>query len=373
MRYLIKLVSAALLVTTSGGALGEAASTLPSPRTAVIRVAAVARAAGLAGEIMVVDANGQSAGTVMGLADHSRGTRHRRGQRWLWASVTKQVTAVLVMQEVEHGRLELDASVGRYLPAYAGRNITLRQLLQHQSGLPNPVDTPVDGDDVQTFYRETGTAIGDAQRARGFCAGAVKRAPGGKFEYNNCDYQVLGAVLQAVTGKQYGALVEKRIAQALGIKTLREAADGALGGGADVTGYSGGKLYPAINIATAGAAGALVGSANDLATFDRALMNGRLVSAKSRATLWAGNPKLGYEGLGVWSFPALLKGCAKPVNLIERRGDFGGTQARNIIAPDLNRALIVFVNDDAIDFGEIWQGKGLSYDLLASAFCQAAR
>ena len=343
----------------------------PATQMQVHRLA-VARAEGLAGEFMIVDANGDMQATVLGLADRGRAIPHRQGQRWLWASITKQVTAILVMQEVERGRLAIDAPVGRYLDSYAGRPVTLRQLLQHQSGLPNPSDTPVDAEDVQSFYRETGPSIGDAARARGFCAGAAKRIPGGEFEYNNCDYQVLGAVLEAVTGQRYDKLIMQRIARPLGLRTLRVAADGVPGGGAFAIGYTAGKPYPSINIATAGAAGALVGSARDLAMLDRALMNGRLISTASRAALWSGNPKLGYQALGVWSFPASIKGCGKPVDLIERRGDFGGTQVRNIIAPTLGRALIVFVNDDASDFGEVWQGKGLSHDLLAAAFCPPA-
>lgn len=369
MPHMIKSAIFAVLAATAGAADAKPDVNVPTAKEAMTNVVAVARAAGLAGELMIVDAKGDTQAAVLGLADRGRALPHRQGQRWLWASVTKQVTATLIMQEVERGRLALDAPVGRYLDPYAGRPVTLRQLLQHQSGLPNPSDTPVDAEDVQSFYRETGTLIGDAERARGFCAGTAKRTPGGDFEYNNCDYQVLGAVLEVVTGQRYDELIKKRIARPLGLRTLRVAADGAPGGGADVIGYTAGKPYPAINIATAGAAGALVGSAKDLAALDRALMNGRLVSAASRATLWSGNAKLGYEALGVWSFPAPIKGCVKPVDLIERRGDFGGTQVRNVIAPALGRALIVFINDDAVDFGEVWQGKGLPHDLLAAAFC----
>ena len=72
----------------------------------------------------------------------------------------------------------------------------------------------------------------------------------------------------------------------------------------------------------------------------------------------------------MWSFPARLAGCAAPVALVERRGDVGGIQVRNVIAPDLGRSIAIFTNDDAVDFGEVWQGRGLSYDLLSAAFCE---
>ncbi len=71
-------------------------------------------------------------------------------------------------------------------------------------------------------------------------------------------------------------------------------------------------------------------------------------------------------------FPAALKHCAQKVALVERRGDIGGVQVRNIMAPELGRVLIVFTNSAAVDFGEIWQGSGFSYDLLDAAFCSAS-
>jgi D-alanyl-D-alanine carboxypeptidase len=59
--------------------------------------------------------------------------------------------------------------------------------------------------------------------------------------------------------------------------------------------------------------------------------------------------------------------------LVERRGDVGGIQVRNIIAPDAGVAVLVFTNNAEFDFGEIWQGQGFSHDLLAAALCGAAR
>jgi CubicO group peptidase (beta-lactamase class C family) len=176
-------------------------------------------------------------------------------------------------------------------------------------------------------------------------------------------------VLEAVTGKSYEQLVKMRIAKPLGLRTVRMAPDSAALGGTTVVGYDGAKQLPSLNVRTFGAAGALTGSASDLAKFDRALMTGKLLSLSARTMAWSGNPKLGYQALGIWAYPARLKGCSSPVEIVERRGDVNGTQVRNIIAPVLGRAVIVFTNDAAVDFGEVWQGNGLTHDLLAAAFC----
>lgn len=362
------------LVTCIAALAANAANAqLPLATTAAVRVAAIAKAAHLSGEIAIADRTGPVIDRAMGLADRGKRQAHRPGARWLWASVTKQVTAVLVMQQVEAGTLSLDGTIRDYLPNFGGATgttVTLRQLLQHLSGLPNPDDTLAGGGDVPTFYTETGAKISDTPRATGFCSGTPKAAPGARFAYNNCDYLVIGAILERVTGKPYAQLVADRIAEPLGLRSLRVARDGELRGGGAATGYiAGGKPYPAVNVAAFGAAGALTGTARDLVAFDRALAAGKLLRPESRAILWKGDPKLGYEALGVWSFPARLAGCAQSVTLIERRGDVGGIQVRNVIAPDLGRSVAVFVNDDPVDFGEVWQGKGLSYDLLSAAFC----
>jgi len=362
------LMMIAMLALAGGAApVGAAVPSLDSARDAL---AGVARSAGLAGEVVISDRDGMTSDAVFGLGDRTAGRPHVAGQRWLWASVTKQVTATLVLQEIERGHIVLDAPVGQYLPDFKGNTaITMRQLIQHRSGLPNPSNTAADADDIQRFYREMGGGIADTARAAGFCAGPVTRPPGGDFEYNNCDYLVLGAVLKTVTGKSFEQLVANQIARPLGLRTLRLAPDRAVRGGASAIGYDGEKPYPALNVRTFGASGALTGSARDLAAFDRALMTGKLLSPATLAMAWSGDPKLGYEALGVWAFPARLKGCVSPVRLVERRGDVGGTQVRNVIAPDLGRVVVVFTNDAALDFGEVWQGKGLTHDLLAAAFC----
>ncbi|MBC7497047.1 MAG: beta-lactamase family protein [Sphingomonadaceae bacterium] len=370
-------LSISLTTCIAALAAHAASAQLPSVTAAAARVTAIAKTAHLSGEITIADRTGPLIDRAIGLADRGKQKAHRPGAQWLWASVTKQVTAVLVMQQVEAGTLSLDGTIRDYLPNFSGaigNTITLRQLLQHLSGLPNPDDTPAGAGDVPTFYTETGPRIADTSRATGFCSGTPRAAPGAGFAYNNCDYLVLGAILERVTGKPYARLVADRVAKPLGLRSLKVARDGKLTGGGAATGYTtGGKPYPAVNVATFGAAGALTGTARDLVAFDRALAGGKLLGPESRALLWKGDPKLGYEALGVWSFPARLAGCAQPVTLIERRGDVGGIQVRNVIAPDLGRSVAVFVNDDTLDFGEVWQGKGLSYDLLSAAFCPVAQ
>lgn len=294
----------------------------------------------------------------------------RASSPWRWASVTKQVVAVLVLQEVAKGTIALDQPIGRYLPRFASPNankITVRQLLRHQTGLPNPDDTAGGKPGMAPYYLPGYGASRDP--LRGYCAGPVKGEPGGNWTYNNCDYIVAGALLEAVTGQRWPKLVEQRIVKPLGLKTLRVVP----GSKQTRTGLTGGRAEPMIDLAAFAAAGALQGSIDDLLTFDRALMTGKLLPPAQQTELWDGRPDLGYIALGQWVFEAPLKDCAKPVKLVERRGAIGGVQVRNFIAPDQGVAVAAFTDkaEGDFDFGEIWQGSGFSHDLLNLALCKS--
>ena len=306
-------------------------------------------------------------GGVTLLADVPR-QRNGRALRWRWASQTKQLVAVLVMQQVAAGRIDLDAPLRRYLPTLAADGagqVTVRQLLRHQSGLPNPDDVPSTAAQPSGFYSQRATAAPLA-----YCTRTLERAPGGNWVYNNCDYIVAGALLQAVTGQSWPALVRSHITAPLGLRSVSA-------GGADlipasrltVSGQREDLALPDLAVARFGAAAALAGSPGDLVRFDQALLDGKLLPAAARETLWAAQAESGYVALGQWVFPAQLAGCTGPVRIVERRGAIGGMQLRNFILPDKKVIAVVFVSHDSFEFGEIWQGKGFSYELLSKAAC----
>lgn len=289
---------------------------------------------------------------------------------WRYASVTKQLTALIAMQEVAAGRLDLDRPIRDYWPdwpqVYADR-ITPRMLLRHDSGLADPAEDGADADGMPHFYRSAAAAPDDA--ASGFCAEHPRAQPASGFHYDNCDFLVLGALLEHITGRPYATLVRERIAGPLGLRSIGQFAFGAPPP-ANVPGIDPrGKPDPAVNLGAYGAAGGLYGTPRDLLAFDRALIDRRLLGADATATMWQGEPKLGYAAPGAWSFTAALKGCDAPVALVERRGQIGSVQIRNVIAPALGAALVAFTARGDTDFGEVWRGDGLAYDLLSAAFC----
>ena len=201
------------------------------------------------------------------------------------ASNTKMFTAVVVLQLVGEGRIELDAPVERYLPGLVrgkgidGRKITVRQILQHTSGLAD-YDVALVGKDygkVQHTYFEPQQLLDAALSQKALFA------PGKGWSYSNANYVLAGLIVQKVTGRPISEEITKRIITriglrhtywpALGDQSIREphpqgyfpAADGSL---ADVT-----VGDPSMSWA----AGQLNGTPRDLNRFLSALLGGELL------------------------------------------------------------------------------------------------
>jgi len=367
-RVMLSAVTAALAGVVHAQAPSMAAPSIPARLWQVVNTA---QAQGFAGEVLVADANSVWFEQAVGLARRKPDVAHKPGAVWRWGSVSKQVTVTMAMQLVDAGQLRLEDTLAQRWPAFQAPNaaqITVRHLMQHLSGLAHPDNSPRDPDGVWSFYRRKGPPWQpDALR---FCAGPATAVPGERFQYGDCDTLVLAGLLEHLTGQSIPQLMQQRLAQPLGLSSLRlnEGRTQAMAVAMD----AGGQPVPQPVMATYGAAGAMEGTARDLLTFSRALLAGRLVSASSRQAMWTGEPKWGYAGLGVWAFTAPIAGCAEPVELVERRGYVGGIQARNIIVPGRGVSVVMFSNQADFDFGEIWQGRGFSHGILAAALCAPA-
>lgn len=344
-----------------------AAAAAPPPALAPMWEAttAAARLGAFHGRLIVADAascHGEDIGAGTSAGDPI----------WRWASVTKQLVATLVMQEVDRGTVTLDTPIRAYAPALKVANadrVTLRQLLQHTSGLPNDYDGPFNAAGTSPLLFERSAPV-PGPGIKAICAGPAKAEPGARFEYNNCDTEVAGAVLEAVTGMPVAKLLETRLFVPLGMRDVRLLKAGDPAGH---TGYfADGSGDDFIDVGRYGAAGGVAGPPEMLVRFDQALLAGRLMSPAARAEMWKGEPRFSSSALAQWAYSVPLKGCAAPVDLVERRGSIGGIEIRNVIAPALGRIVIAFA-DRPVDFGEPWQGKGLTYDLLSAAFCKAAK
>ena len=367
----MKRIAAAVALALAAPAGAAPAGTVDGPRLDRTLAAAGYQGVALVGA-------GDTVAWSAAAGEARPGVPHRIDSLWRLASVTKQLAALIAMQEVAAGRLDLDRSVKDYWPEWPGvyaDRITIRMLLRHESGLADPNESrSTPGDTVPDFYRRTGAAADTMAAATGFCAERPRAAPGAGYHYNNCDYIVLGALLERLTGKPFAALLAERIATPLGLAATGLFDPRAPGLPVDVAGFlANGKAEPALNLGTYGAAGSAYATPEDLWRFDRALMDNRLLDKVATATMWAGEPSLGFAALGAWSYPAAIAGCPDPVGIVERRGAIGGVQVRNFLVPAARVALILFTNREGFDFGEVWQGRGFAHDMLAAALCPESR
>jgi CubicO group peptidase (beta-lactamase class C family) len=332
----------------------------------------VIRDAGFEG--VAVAGGGAVPSTVVATGLAAPGVPNRATATWRWASVTKQLAAIIVMQEVAAGRLALDAPVARTWPDWPqvfADEVTIRDLLRHTSGLADPNEPdPAHPDALPPFYTPAPGHGTMAWSATHFCAEHPRAKPGGGFHYDNCDFIVLGALLERTTGKPFATLLDERIGRPAGVSIglfrpgVRPAAHvGGLDrrGRPDVIGDLG--VY--------GASGSAYGTPLALYAIDRALLDGRLLPPAALAEMWAGDPALGAAALGQWAYDAPLAGCAAPVRIVERRGQIGGVQVRNFILPDSRRALVLFTRNEGFAFGEVWQGRGFAHAALSAVACAA--
>jgi D-alanyl-D-alanine carboxypeptidase len=199
-------------------------------------------------------------------------------------SISKPITATLVMMLMEEGLLDLDAPVRRYLPAFDAANdtITLRHLLTHTSGLANYNAT-------ERFLRHEGRlALPAAERLAFLLAQPTEFAPGERYAYCNTGYVLLGFVIEAVTGRGFREVLGERVFAPCGMDQSLLLDDHAIVP-KRASGYELGPrgLQNAWHQAVSwrGGAGGIASTAGDLVRWMQAFEAGRLIGAVSRAEM----------------------------------------------------------------------------------------
>ena len=129
-------------------------------------------------------------------------TKHRLG------SITKQFTAMLVLQLVAEGKLDLQTSITTYLPDYpkaSGDKITCHHLLTHTSGIPNYTSFP------NFMENESRTPYTPEEFLEKFAHKALEFTPGENFNYSNSGYFLLGVIIEKLSGKTYEQMLQEKI------------------------------------------------------------------------------------------------------------------------------------------------------------------
>ncbi|NUR88806.1 MAG: beta-lactamase family protein, partial [Nonomuraea sp.] len=155
---------------------------------------------------VAVSAGGRVVEAAAGVLSAATGVEATTDSIFQIGSVTKVLTATLVMQLVEEGRLDLDAPVSVHLRSVADPRITARRLMSHSAGFEGDVFTDTGkGDDCLERYVE----LLDTE-PRLF-------EPGAMFSYNNAGFCVLGRIVEVLRGRPYDVCLRERLFEPLGI------------------------------------------------------------------------------------------------------------------------------------------------------------
>jgi D-alanyl-D-alanine carboxypeptidase len=157
-----------------------------------------------------------------GLARKATGTPVRSGDRFRIGSSTKTFVATLMLQLVTEHRVSLDNTVAHWLPGLVtgngndGTTITIRELLQHTSGLFDYLDDLPEVDSTADYQADRFTTYTAAQLVAIAMRHAPDFAPGTGWEYSNTNYVIAGMIIQKATGHSWQQEVTQRVIQPLG-------------------------------------------------------------------------------------------------------------------------------------------------------------
>lgn len=287
---------------------------------------------GFSGNVLVTQAGKVVYSRSVGQADRAKGTPNRQSNRFLIASLSKPFTAVLVLQLVEEGRLKLASRLDEVFPPLRGTpagNITVHQLLSHTSGIEELTERHLDRPLVP----------GDLSQAR------LTSTPGA-FRYSSSGYVVLKLVIEQVSGQSYSERLNARILEPAGMtesglaRTMAGMPNAAAGHTKD-----GDEASPGVPLEILDGAGSLYSTVGDLAKFDRALAENRILSAQSQKLMAAQQTPSGENEWGYgW---ALAEQGGRWYTFHE--GDFAGFTG--VLARQVHRdeLLVILANSEAAD------------------------
>ncbi|WP_339666327.1 serine hydrolase [Maribacter arcticus] len=268
-------------------------------------------------------------------------TKHRLG------SVTKQFTAMLILQLVAEGKIDLQTPITTYLPDYPKENgdkITTHHLLTHSSGIPNYTAFP------DFFAAESRNPYTPDQFVKKFEDKELEFTPGEKFNYSNSGYFLLGVLIEKLSGKTYEEMLHEKIFTPLGMHDtgydnhkdiLKNRATGYEKNGTSFIN----SAY--LDMSIPYAAGSLYSTVEDLYLWDQALYTTTLLPQKYMDLFFTpyiaafGNSQYAY-GWGVGK--EVIGNTTDSITVISHGGGINGFNT-NISRLPSNKSLVVLLNN----------------------------
>ena len=271
--------------------------------------------------------DGVVAAAAYGQADLNTGTLLTVETPMRMASVSKSVTAVAILMLAQAGTVSLNTSVDTYVPEYTayGKQITLRQLLSHTSGIPghahgDPVlhgDGPITDDEF--FAKLNATPL--------------YAVPGTGWDYSNENYYLLAKVVEHVSGQTFADWLNQKVFQPAGMTNRSYSDTGQINAAVPLGYVNRLKSDPFLQCAAPHwsgevGAGGIIATPSDMVRFDVAVFGGLLLDTEHRAEMVRTVADLG-GGAGY-----ALGWFTYPRGIVKHDGDFTTIATSNTIFPD---------------------------------------
>ena len=268
-------------------------------------------------------------------------------------SISKPITATAILQLWERGKLDLDAPVQKYCPAFPQKEwpITSRQLLGHLGGIRH-YNSDGKGDIPEDSARHFATMEESLQI---FANDPLVAKPGTKFNYSTYGYTLLGCVLEGAASEKYVDYVRENIFKPAGME--RTQADDFFSViprrtrwyHKDKSGLvrNAGVLDSSYKIP----GGGLISSADDMAQFEAAILADKLLRRATRDLMWtpqktADDKTTGYA-LG-WGISDKFG-----IHIVAHTGGQQGTSTAFALVPEPSAGVVVLANLDSVDSGNL--------------------
>jgi CubicO group peptidase (beta-lactamase class C family) len=277
-----------------------------------------------------------------GLANMEWAIPNQPDTKFRIGSLTKQFTAALVLQLVEEGKIKLDGKLSDYLSDYrkdTGEKVTIHQLLNHTSGIPNYTNRP---DFFAEFSRDPYNITDFVKK---FASGDLEFEPGSKYSYNNSGYSLLGAIIEKITGKSYETVLTERIFKPLGMTNsgydnhaplIQKRASGyeKRPSGYVNAGY--------LDMSLPYAAGSIYSTVDDLFKWDQALYQDKIISAENKKLMFT--PGLGNYGYGIRITDQPIGKTDQKTKVIQHGGGISGFNSLLTRLVDKQQTIILLDN-----------------------------
>ena len=351
-----KLLGATLLIcAVAAGGFAQAKQLAAEQRVqfedAVSKFMAANHASGISAAVVENDELVWSEG--FGMADLENSVPATSRTLYRLASVSKPLTATAAMRLWERGKLDLDAPVQKYCPAFPQKEwpITTRELLGHLGGIRHYKSDLQDDPEIGNPKHFESLADG----IKFFANDPLVAKPGTRFHYSTQGFTLVGCAIEGASGEKFADYLRENIFVPAGMNDTQ--VDNLIAVIPHRTRYySKNKSGAVVNADLLDASykipgGGLLSSADDMARFEIAMLSDALLKRATRDVMWtpqeaADGKRSGYA-LG-WG-----TGTQDGVAHVSHTGSQQGTSTAIILAPEKRDAAVVLINMDEVDAGAL--------------------